>query len=99
MKFDQTSKLSNKNAQKYAYHIVEDGYVIFTKHAKKRMPERGFEKTDVYRILQKGNVIKSEPGVNNTWKYSFKGEDYEGNEGTIVVTFINSSKGLIITVF
>jgi hypothetical protein len=100
MKFDKKRKLSNKKAEEYANRIVEYGSVIFSKHAElERMPERGFDKSDVYRILQTGNVIKTESGFNDTWKYRFKGEDYEGAEGTVVITFIKTLKGLIITVF
>jgi Domain of unknown function (DUF4258) len=100
MEFDKTHKLSDRKAEDLADRILENGRVIFTNHAEfKRMPERGFDKSDVYRILQKGKVIKTKPGKNNTWKYSFQGEDYEGDEGTVIISFVTSLDGLIITVF
>lgn len=100
MAFDKKRKLPEKDAENLARHIIDHGQIIFTQHAEnERMPERGFEKSDVYRILQKGKVVKTEPGVNDTWKYSFLGDDCDGDEGTVVIAFVSSSDGLIITVF
>lgn len=100
MRFVKTTKLTEDEAEELASNVIKHGSIIITNHAKyESMPKRGYDNPDVYHILDKGKVVKIEPGINNTWKYSFRGNDLDGDEGTIVATFVSSDKGVVITVF
>ncbi len=91
-------ELGPAEAKSLARDVLENGRIIFSNHAEKRMLERGYGRNDVFHILLYGHVTKVDQGRNNTWVYTFRGEDLEGDDGGVVITFIESFTGLIITV-
>lgn len=98
--FKKDQKLSERQAEALARKIITcGGSVIFPEHAENRMESRGFEKSDVYYILETGKVIDIEAGPNNDWRYKFSGKDLEDVDGKVIITFVTFSSGVIITVF
>lgn len=99
MPFDKSKKLSEEEAEELASRTLEEGSIIITNHAQERMGERNFQKSDIYHILKTGKVTQIEPGDFDNWKYRFSGEDLEGEEGNVIVSFMSNGNGIIITVF
>lgn len=91
-------KLTPAEARSLVEDILNHGSIIFSNHARERMEDRGYSRNDVYHILLHGAVTKVEAGRNNSWVYTFRGDDLEGDDGGVVITFIKSTTGLIITV-
>lgn len=54
MKFDPSEEIDNKNAHSIIRDIVAGGEIIFSKHTKERMQERGYSTQDVEHILLRG---------------------------------------------
>ena len=64
------------------------------------MQERNFTSRDVLYILMHGHISKKEfDEEHNNWQYAIKGEDLEGDDGTIVTAIVNSNRQVIITVY
>lgn len=76
LKFDPATQLSSKDASELILEIVENGELVLTPHAKKRMKERGYSMQDVIFILTHGEVKSAEfDDQANNWKYKFCGND------------------------
>ena len=99
MQFNPSSQTSNAEALKIIREITSDGIIIFSRHAKERMLERGYTSHDVEYILTHGKIVKQEFKNNTqTWTYKISGADLEGDNGTIIVAIIKRMSAVIITV-
>ncbi len=99
MRFNPADELSNDDAHQLIREIVNSGTVIESKHAKKRMQERGYSTHDVTYILLHGKITAKEHNQKaNNWAYTVRGDDLDGDEGGVVTAVINQSQSVIITV-
>ena len=101
MKFDPTQELSETDVKQMVRRILgSDGILYYSSHAEIRMAERGYKYRDVTYILEKGDLIKTEYNDRTAnWKYTFCGDDLDGDSGTIVIALIKQREGVVITVF
>ncbi len=99
MQFNPSGELSTEEAQKIIKEIATGGILIFSRHAKEKMIERGYTSHDVEHILKFGEIVKKE-FKNNTqsWTYKISGADLEGDEGSVVVAIIKRMSAVVITV-
>jgi hypothetical protein len=99
MKFDPAEEIDNEKAHSIIREIVVGGEFIVSNHAKARMLERGYSTHDVAYILIRGKITNKEFKDNTqSWAYTIKGEDLEGDEGGVVTVIINRLACVIITV-
>lgn len=100
MRFDSTKELSKKDVESFIRDIVETGKVlIISKHAKQRMKERNYTIQDVQFILTHGHAQSSEfNDFAKNWKYTFEGNDLDGDTGSVVIAIANHYSAVIITV-
>lgn len=98
--FTPDQELDERQALDLIREIVDTGHIIFSDHARDRMQERNFTSRDVLYILKHGHISKKEfDEEHNNWQYAIKGEDLEGDDGTIVTAIVNSNRQVIITVY
>jgi len=99
MKFDQSREIPDDAAKSIIREIVADGVLILSRHAKKRMEERGYTLQDVVHILLHGEIVKREYADKTTnWSYSVQGYDLENGEGAVVIAIIKRRSAIVITV-
>jgi hypothetical protein len=99
MEFNPAKELSKKDTAVLIRNIVENGIVIISRHAKKRMAERGYTTQDVEFILTHGNIQSSEfDQMTGNWKYRFCGDDLDGGTGTVIVAIATKKRSIVITV-
>lgn len=99
MRFDPAEELGNENAHALIREIVSGGEVIVSRHAKERMKERSYSTQDVEHILIRGKITNKEfKDATQSWAYTIKGDDLEGDEGGVVTVIINRQSCVIITV-
>ncbi len=79
-------------------HIVRQGEVILTSHAKEQMKNRNYDLSDVRYILKTGEVVRMEQSEKGQFKYVVKGEDLEGEPGAVVTAIINKQTLVVVTV-
>lgn len=98
--YNPVQELEPEQALELIRHIINDGEVIYSSHARERMIERNFTISDILLILQKGKLAEKQYEENKkNWKYTIQGADIDGDEGTIVTAIISNRKQLIVTVF
>jgi hypothetical protein len=87
MKFDPSKELSERELKDLLACIQgSDGTLIISKHAKERMLERRYSLRDVLHIIAHGTMTGSEFNqAPANWKYTFKGEDLDGDNGGVVL--------------
>jgi len=99
MLFDPTQELTAHEAKQLIREIVDLGNIIYGKHVNKRIKERNFTIRDVIYILKRGEVVDKEFNEEHqSWKYTIKGEDLEGDSGTVITAIIDSQRIFLITV-
>ena len=99
IKFDPSEEIDNKNAHSIIRDIVAGGEIIFSKHTKKRMQERGYSTQDVEHILLRGEITNKEfKDKTKSWAYTIKGDDLEADEGGVVTVIVSRRACVIITV-
>lgn len=98
MASNNTEKFSKKDARKIAQYVIDEGRIVFSRHAERRMYDRNYSKADILYILEHGKVTKIQEGDRKQWKYTFKGKDIDGEEGGVVISFVEANVGFIITV-
>ena len=78
--------------------LSSGGFVIYSKHFKKKMADRGYKSQDVEYILKFGRLIKAEfSESHNNWCYTLKGATVDGDDGAVVTVVISERKILMIT--
>jgi hypothetical protein len=98
MTFDPKRKLSDQQALIRIREIVDTGEVRWGKHLRDRLSDRNFTIRDILYILRNGKVIKAEfDDDRQNWKYSVKGHDLEGVDGTVVTAIIGRHEIYLIT--
>ncbi len=96
MKFDPSKELSERELKDL---LACDRTVYPCKHAKDRMQERNYSLRDIMHIVAHGTLIKSEFFSDSaSWRYLFKGEDLDGDNGGVVLSVNNQYRFVIITV-
>ncbi|MBI5558427.1 MAG: DUF4258 domain-containing protein [Deltaproteobacteria bacterium] len=99
MEFDPVQEIDIEKAHSIIREIVASGELIVSKHAKARMRERGYSTQDVEYILIRGKITNKEFKENTqSWAYTIKGDDLEGDEGGVVTVIISRQACVIITV-
>ena len=99
MKVDPSEEIENEKAHSIIRDIVAGGEIITSKHAKKRMQERGYSMHDVEHILLRGKITSKErKDTTQSWAYTIKGDDLEGEEGGVVTVIISRQACVVITV-
>ncbi|MCB2181423.1 MAG: DUF4258 domain-containing protein [Desulfobulbaceae bacterium] len=99
MNFDPPKEIDKEKAQAIIREIVAGGELIISKHAKERMLERHYSTQDVEHILLRGEITKKEfKEKTQSWAYTLKGDDLEGDEGGVVTVIISRQACVIITV-
>ena len=101
MKFDPSKELSERELKDLlAYIQGSGGTVILSSHARERMQERGYSLRDILHIIAHGTLTGSKfnQALAN-WKYTFKGEDLDGDNGGVVLAVGTQYRCVIITVF
>jgi hypothetical protein len=99
MDFNPTDALDDQTARAIIRDIVHSGTIIWSRHAKERMAERGYTTSDVIYILLHGQIIKKEiDPIHNNWSYTFTGDDLDGDEGSVVTAILRRTLGIVITV-
>ena len=100
MAFNPTTRLEEKAVQDMVHDIVSHGGVLTpSKHAKERMMERGYTYRDITRIISHGNLRDAEFNQDaQNWKYTFHGEDLDGDHGAVVIALVSANNCVIITV-
>ena len=70
MKFDPSEEIDNENAHSIIRDIVAGGEIIFSKHTKERLQERGYSTQDVEHILLRGEITNKEfKDKTKSWAY------------------------------
>lgn len=67
-------------------------------HLKERMDERNYDMGDIRHILRKGKILEFEEEGNGKYRCKVRGEDLEGDKGTVIVSVIKNKKLVIVTV-
>jgi hypothetical protein len=100
MKFDPSSRLAEAELKELISYIQRSsGTVILSRHAKERMLERGYSLRDILHIIAHGTLACSEFNLTlANWKYTFKGEDLDGDSGGVVLSVGTQYRCVIITV-
>ncbi len=100
MSFDPTKQLTEKEIKEHVHNIVGyGGNFAYTNHARDRMEERGYSYRDIYKIIMHGSRVESiENAIAGNWKYTFNGEDLEGDSGSVVIAVLSIRECLVITV-
>ena len=99
MKFDPSEEIDNEKAHSIIRDIVAGGEINISKHAKKRIQERGYSMHDVEYILLRGEITNKEfKDKTQSWAYTIKGDDLEDDEGGVVTVIISRQTCVIITV-
>ena len=99
MKFDPSKELSECELKDLLAYIQGSGGTVISKHAKERMLERGYSTRDIMHIIANGSLTGSNfnQALAN-WKYTFKGEDLDGDNGGVVMAVGTQYRCVIITV-
>ena len=99
MEFDPSEEMDNEKAHSGIRNIVAGGEIIISKHAKGRMRERGYSTHDIEHILLRGKITNKEfKDKTQSWAYTIKGDDLEGEEGGVVTVIISRQACVVITV-
>ncbi len=99
MKFDPSKELSERELKDLLADILSSGQFIMSKHAKERRLERGYSTQDIMHIIVHGTLTGSEfDQALANWKYTFKGEDLDGDNGGVVLAVGTQYRCVIITV-
>jgi hypothetical protein len=99
MEYDPSQQQNEARLKEIIAAIIADGRVIISSHAKQRMIERGYSLQDVFYILEEGALAASlYDESRRNWRYTFEGEDLDGDSGTVVAVIEESLKCIIITV-
>lgn len=99
MVFDPTIEIDNKGAHEIIRKCFSHGVVIYSKHVKERMLQRGYTIQDVEHIVLYGKIIKK--GIHdktNHWTYTIQGADLDGDDGKVVAGITKYKSAIIITV-
>lgn len=100
MPFNPAEQLTENKVKELVRDILDHGgELILSKHARDRMEERRYGYRDVRHIIEHGQMTESvfNEGANN-WKYTFKGNDLDGDSGKVVLAIITANNCIIITV-
>ena len=85
--------------QSQLIRTVEKGVLTLSFHAKQRMAERGYSFRDVVHILLHGRIVSKEYKESvKDWAYRIQGNDFENDEGTVVVANISRMSAVVVTV-
>ena len=100
MTFSPTKQLNEKEVKECVNDIVSyGGELIYTRHASGRMQERGYSYRDIHKILLQGSLVDVEENkAAGNWKYTFAGEDLDGNSGSVIFTLVKRQECIVITV-
>ena len=100
MSFDPTEELSEQGVKDLVKEILDHGgSFTLSKHARERMVERTYSYRDIRHIIECGRMANTELNTKaNNWKYTFKGEDLDGDSGKVVVAIITANNCIVITV-
>jgi ribulose bisphosphate carboxylase small subunit len=100
MNFDPTQELAEPDLKKVIRSVLSsDGVLYYSRHAEQRMMERGYNYRDISYILERGYLVSSEYNARAAnWKYTIRGEDLDGDGGTVVIAIIKQCEAVIITV-
>lgn len=91
--------LSRSDAVKRLRWCLENGIVEFHEHYEKRCRERGIDRQDALRALQKGTIYR-EPEFDvafREWRYRVEWTTPEGLAIALVITFPEDNETLVIT--
>ncbi len=99
MLFDPGQKIDKQDAHRIIKDIINCGHLIaWSNHAKERMLQRNYTSHDVLHILLNGNITKQEyHEATESWRYTIRGDDLEGDEGGVVTVVISKVKLVVIT--
>lgn len=92
-------RLSRSDATKRLRWCLENGIVEFHDHFEKRCRERGINKQDAMRALQKGTIYQ-EPEFSSRfqeWRYRVEWTTPEGQAIALIVSFPEEDETLAIT--
>jgi hypothetical protein len=97
--FNPTKQLNEKEVKECVNDIVGyGGELIYTRHASKRMEERGYSYRDIYKILLHGSLVDVEENTAaGNWKYTFAGEDLDGDSGSVIIALVQRQECVVIT--
>lgn len=100
MRFDPTRKLTEKEVKEHVHDIIGHGGLLnISRHASKRMQERGYNIRDIHHIIMDGSLVDVAPNNEaGNIKYTFNGPDLEGDFGSVVITLITIRNCVVITV-
>lgn len=93
-------QLTERQVKEHVHNIVGyGGEFRLSRHARKRMRDRNYNLNDLRKIILEGSLIDSEENIDaGNWKYTFNGEDLDGDDGSVVITLITIRECVIITV-
>jgi Domain of unknown function (DUF4258) len=86
-----TEPLSPTDAKRLLLSIIEDGQVVFTRHAQEEMAKDNLNDGDVLNILR-GGVVEPAEQENGSWRYRVRTSPmyavvaFRGEDEAVVVT-------------
>lgn len=100
MPLDPTKQLSEQKVKDLVKDILDHGgNFTLSRHARERMEERTYNYRDIRYIIEQGRMTNSELNTRtNNWKYTFNGEDMDGDSGKVVLAIITANNCIIVTV-
>jgi len=72
--------------------------LIYTRHALKRMAERGIAQDDIRHVLAKGRVVRSEPHIRGGLAHTVEGGDLDDEPLAVVVAIKETAMGIVLVV-
>lgn len=78
--------------------IIDEGYIIQSRHMKQRMRTRDFEMSDVLNVLEHGQMKRppQRSREHRNWEYDIEGTDIEGESLTIRVSIDDGQEMLTL---
>ena len=99
MHFDPSKKLDDNQVKEIVKEIIRFGNIVYGRHVRQRMLERGYTTRDLLYIFKEGRIIKNNFNHDRqNWSYTFQCEDLDGTPGAVVTAILDHRTLFLITV-